>query len=64
MEAGKQHRMRCLLKLLKLPMDKNAMIGVSQFTEQKNCDTPILYFKKKLKEVYDERHGNKDRKQI
>ena len=58
MEAGKQHRMRCL------PMDKNAMIGVSQFTEQKNCDTPILYFKKKLKEVYDERHGNKDRKQI
>lgn len=43
------------------------MIGVSQFTEQKNCDTPILYFKKKLKEVYDEsdeRHGNKDRKQI
>ena len=45
-------------------MDKNALIGVSQFTEQKNCDTPILYFKKKLKEVYDERHGNKDRKQI
>lgn len=38
-----------------LPMDKNAMIGVSQFTEQKNCDTPILYFKKKLKEVYDEK---------
>ena len=26
------------------------MIGVSQFTEQKNCDTPILYFKKKLKD--------------
>jgi len=34
-------------------MDKNTLIGVSQFTEQKNCDTPILYFKKKLKEVYD-----------
>lgn len=45
-------------------MDKNALIGVSQFTEQKNYDTPILYFKKKLKEAHDERDGSKDRKQI
>ena len=28
-------------------MDKNALIGVSQFTERQNCDTPILYFKRK-----------------
>ena len=34
MEAGKQHRIRCLLKLLKFAMDKNALIGVSQFTER------------------------------
>ena len=42
-------------------MDKNALIGVSQFTERQNCDTPILYFKKKAKEAHDERDGIKDR---
>lgn len=34
MDTEKQRRMRCLLKLLKLPMDKNALIGVSQFIER------------------------------
>lgn len=34
MDTGKQRRMRCLLKLLKFAMDKTALIGVSQFTEQ------------------------------